>query len=93
MLVPNCIFRSNGAAVLLSNKRSEARWVAGFWGGAAALVLGRGGAFWVRLGRRAAKQQDSNLCMRSPKPTRLAQHKRHAAPQTTGPNKPQTTAP
>ncbi|GBF92374.1 hypothetical protein Rsub_05576 [Raphidocelis subcapitata] len=25
MLVPNCIFRSNGAAVLLSNKRSEAR--------------------------------------------------------------------
>ena len=24
MLVPNCIFRSNGAAVLLSNKRSEA---------------------------------------------------------------------
>jgi FAE1/Type III polyketide synthase-like protein len=24
MLVPNCIFRSNGAAILLSNKRSDA---------------------------------------------------------------------
>jgi hypothetical protein len=29
MLVPNCIFRSNGAAVLLSNKASESWWVAG----------------------------------------------------------------
>lgn len=29
MLVPNCIFRSNGAAMLLTNKASESWWVQG----------------------------------------------------------------
>jgi len=46
MLVPNCIFRANGAAILLSNKRSEGwcePWVAKGGGGLGwGLVVGMG---------------------------------------------------
>jgi len=37
MLIPNCLFRVGGAAMLLSNKRSES-WCVGGGGGAGVLL-------------------------------------------------------
>jgi hypothetical protein len=39
MLVPNCIFRSNGAAVLLSNKPTESWCAPGAWGASSGRLL------------------------------------------------------
>jgi len=53
MLLPNVIFRCNGAAMLLSNKPKEARWgpgVGGWMGWWVGGVVGDSSGGWARWG-------------------------------------------